>query len=94
MKSIQIKDSYDVWLPRDQQWYANQESYLHYAEKNASFALRRSWLSIHIEWWLHNIGYYITKPFCFVDYFNKIKIVFYDEVRISCFAIRPLLFFP
>lgn len=63
MKSIQIKDSYDVWLPRDQQWYANQESYLHYAEKNASFVLHRSWLSIHIEWWLHNIGYYITKPF-------------------------------
>ena len=67
MKSIQIKDSYDVWLPRDQRWYANQESYVEYAEMDAAFLLHRSWLSIHIEWWLHNIGYYITKPF------NKLK---------------------
>ena len=63
MKSIQIKDSYDVWLTRDQRWYANQESYIKYAEKDAAFLLHRSWISIHIEWWLHNIGYYITKKF-------------------------------
>lgn len=63
MKSIQIKDSYDIWLPRDHKWYANQESYNKYAEKDASRLLHRSWTGIYIEWWLHNIGYYITKPF-------------------------------
>ncbi len=63
MKSIQIKDSYDVWLPRDHRWYANRESYLKYGEHKANICLHCSWISIHIEWWLHNICYYMTKPF-------------------------------
>ena len=75
MKSIQIKNSYDVWLPRDHRWYANRESYEKYAEKDAAFLLHRSWLSIHIEWWLHNIGYYITKPF---DKLKKYNLRFKD----------------
>ena len=75
MKTIQIKDSYDIWLPRDHKWYANREAYGKYAEKNASHLLHRSWLSIHIEWWLHNIGYYITKPF---DKLKKYNLRFKD----------------
>ena len=63
MKSIQIKDSYDVWLPRDQKWYANRESYEKYGEHKANILLHRTWTSIHIKWWLYNIGYYITKKF-------------------------------
>ena len=63
MKSIQIKDSYDVWRPRDHKWYANKESEKKYGMEQANICLRRSWVSIHIEWWLHNIGYYATKKF-------------------------------
>ena len=32
--------------------------------------LNRSYLSMYIEWWLHNIGYYITKPLADI---SKIK---------------------
>jgi hypothetical protein len=33
---------------------------------NSPFAndvLNRTWKGMYIEWWLHNIGYYITLPF-------------------------------
>lgn len=63
MKLIQIKDSYDVWRPRDHRWYANRESLEKYGEENANKCLNRWWISIYIEWWLHNIGYYFTKKF-------------------------------
>lgn len=63
MKSIKIKNSYDVWRPRDHRWYANREVYEKYGVENASKCLNRTWIGIYIEWWLHNIGYYITKPF-------------------------------
>lgn len=45
-----------------------------YCSHNPEKILRRSYLSMYIEWWLHNIGYYLTKSFCFIEYFNKINI--------------------
>ena len=35
---------------------------------------QRSIKSMYIEWWLHNIGYYLTKPLCKFDYFKKINL--------------------
>ena len=35
----------------------------------ASMILNRSYNSMYIEWWLHNIGYWITLPF------TKIKVI-------------------
>lgn len=86
MKSIQIKDSYDVWLPRDHKWYANQESYIKYADKDASHLLRRSWISIHIKWWLYNIGYYITKKFIKNENMRVYNLLFKDiELEEKCY---------
>lgn len=78
MRSIQIKDSFDVWSIKYQKLYVNRQSYIKYAEKDAAFALRRTWFSIHIEWWLHNIGYYITKPFIKNKLIKKYNLRFKD----------------
>lgn len=31
-----------------------------YVSPFANEVLNRSWISMYIEWWLHNIGYYVT----------------------------------
>lgn len=38
---------------------------------------RRMWTLI-VEWWLHNIGYYLTKPFCKIEGFRKLNERFRD----------------
>jgi hypothetical protein len=35
-----------------------------YGTIEAKTTLNRSYRSLYIEWWLHNVGYYLTKPFC------------------------------
>lgn len=40
--------------------------------------LNRTYQSMYVEWWLHNIGYYITKPFCFIELIRKINVRFRD----------------
>jgi hypothetical protein len=51
-KHIQIRWSYDVWKPSDMKFWIT-----HKGGKCTHF-----WALV-IEWWLHNIGYYLTYPF-------------------------------
>lgn len=44
-----------------------------YGFNDAEACLNRPFLTMCIEWWLHNIGYYLTKPFCCFDSINKIN---------------------
>lgn len=74
MKSIQIKNSYNIWKPSRQRAYANIKARLQYGRYSANGYLNRSWKSIYIEWWLHNIGYYITLPFCKFSWVRKINL--------------------
>ena len=74
MKSIQIKNSYNIWKPSRQRAYANIEARLQYGRYSANGYLNRSWKSIYIEWWLHNIGYYITLPFCKSKWIRNINL--------------------
>ena len=73
MKSIQIKNSYHMWRPRVHKVYANLEVMAE-GGRAATLYLNRSWASIHIEWWLHNIGYYVTKPFIRFEKLEKINL--------------------
>jgi hypothetical protein len=41
-----------------------------YSTTDVKKILNRSYYSLYIEWWLHNIAYYLTLPCCFI---NKIK---------------------
>jgi hypothetical protein len=34
-----------------------------YCSGNAQVLLNRTYDSMYIEWWLHNLGYYLTLPF-------------------------------
>lgn len=38
-------------------------AYITYKTVYVKELLNRSYTSMYIEWWLHNIGYYITLPF-------------------------------
>ena len=56
----------------------NVECFKRFNTYNANKILNRSYCSMYLEWWLHNIGYYMTKPFCFVDVVKKINLRFKD----------------
>lgn len=69
-KSIQIKDSYKVWRPSIMKRCIRIECIYKYDMASADRVLHRSWVSIYIEWWLHNIGYYLTRNIAIFDVVN------------------------
>ena len=74
MKSIQIKDSYKIWSTFSMWEFIHDACFDKYGMGFPDDILHRSYLSMYIEWWLHNIGYYITKPFCFIGFIKKINL--------------------
>lgn len=40
-----------------------EESFLKYGDSDAIDVLSRTYRGMYIEWYLHNIGYYLTLPF-------------------------------
>lgn len=72
--SIRIEDSYLIWSPEDMKLIIQAKSYIKYGNNDAGYVLHRDYKSMYVEWWFHNIGYYVTKPFCFIEYFNKINL--------------------
>ena len=40
-------------------------------EEVSRILFNRPLFSMYIEWYLHNIGYYLTLPFCFIPWFKK-----------------------
>lgn len=76
MKSIQIKNSYNIWSINAMKVLMTHELIRKYNTPSADKLFRRSYVSMYIEWWLHNIGYYITKPFCSIEWINKINLRF------------------
>ena len=74
MKSVQIKNSYRIWRPCHMRLHIKFGCKAKYDSYFANEVLHRSYLSMYIEWWLHNIGYYLTKPFCFIGFIKKINL--------------------
>jgi hypothetical protein len=60
---IRIENSYRIWLIKQMRICITLESSEKYNQVNADKALNRSWRGMYIEWYLHNIGYYLTLPF-------------------------------
>ena len=73
-KSIQIKDSYKIWSTFEMWELIHDACFDKYGMGFPDFILNRSYVSMYIEWWLHNIGYYLTKPFCFIPFIKKINL--------------------
>lgn len=74
MKSIQIIDSYRLWKPSAMKNFIQFACSIKYHSLDPEELLNRSYQSMYNEWWLHNIGYYITKPFCFIPFIKKINL--------------------
>ena len=65
MKVIKIKDSYKIWNITTMKIILDN--------RNATTFLNRSYKSLIIEWYLHNIAYYLTKPLCHIEMFKKLN---------------------
>ena len=63
-KNIHIEDSYSVWSTGLMQSLIIVKARERYGKTNPVLLLGRSYGSMYREWWAHNIGYYVTKPFC------------------------------
>ena len=73
MKSIQIKDSYNVWSRNYMTCLIMQETATKYHSPFSNEVLNRSWRGMYTEWYLHNIGYWLTLPFIKNEYFNELN---------------------
>lgn len=74
LKSIQIKNSYNIWSPAKMKIKLQIEARDCYLSWEPTTVLNRTYLSMYIEWWLHNIGYCVTKPFIRFEKFNRINL--------------------
>lgn len=74
MKNIHIENSYKIWSSTMMYAHIMTKCYKLYNSIFADEILNRSWEGMYVEWWLHNIGYWVTKPFCFIEYINKINL--------------------
>ena len=70
MKSIQIKDSYKIWRPFVMRQLIIDACCVKYDSIFVEDVLNRSYASMYIEWWLHNIGYYLTRSLAIFDVIN------------------------
>lgn len=61
MKVIHLENSYDVWSKSLMFEVINDECAEKYGSPFADKILNRSYIGMYIEWWLHNIGYYLTR---------------------------------
>lgn len=72
--NIRIKDSYSIWSPKMMKPLIQARAFSKYNLYDADSLLSRSYQSMYVEWWFHNIGYYITKPFCFNETMEMIHL--------------------
>lgn len=77
MRNIHIPESYDIWQPRLMKQFIRFYTALYTMASVVDYLNRPMWTLI-VEWWLHNIGYYITKPFCKLEWCRKLNERFRD----------------
>lgn len=63
LKNIHIENSYKIWSTKTMFWLITEKCHDKYNTYLADIMLNRSYLGMYIEWYLHNIGYYLTLPF-------------------------------
>ena len=88
MKNLHMENSYKIWSVRRMTKLITQKCDEIYNTTNYKKILNRNQTSLLIEWWLHNIGYYVTKPFIKIEYFsiinNRCKHVDLEERNHGC----------
>lgn len=76
-RHIQIKNGYGVWRPRAMLEFVDFQYRYEYHEWCNDLTIANT-KRLVIEWWLHNIGYYITKPFARIPKINVLNLRFKD----------------
>ena len=73
MTVIHIENSYNTWRRLSMKVQIDSESVYTYDIREADVLLNRSYESMYLEWWLHNIGYWLTLPFVKNEKIKKIN---------------------
>ena len=74
MKNLHINNSYNIWNTSKMCSLINEKCLADYNSDSPETILNRTYRSMYVEWWLHNIGYYVTKPLCSIEFFKKINL--------------------
>lgn len=53
-------------------------SFIRYGDSDAAGVLNRTYRGMYIEWYLHNIGYYLTLPLIKNELIKKLNLRFKD----------------
>lgn len=76
--SIKIEEGYKIWSHDEMKQIIQEKVEEKYNSLTPTDLFNKEYSSMYIEWWLHNIGYYITKPLCFIERIEKINLRFKD----------------
>jgi hypothetical protein len=74
MAVIKVRDSYKVWTRETMKNRMIACAFVHHNVTNPEKLLNRTYRSMFIEWYLHNIGYYVTLPFTRIEALRKINL--------------------
>lgn len=77
-KNLHIVDSYKVWSIKRMDYLIHLSATATHKAFDVEELLNRTMRSMYIEWWLHNIGYYLTLPLCHTPYFKALNKRFKD----------------
>lgn len=75
MRNIHIENSYNIWTTKRMKDMIIEKCG-QLGVNDVEIYLNRSFSSMYIEWWMHNIGYYLTKPFCRFETIKKLNLRF------------------
>lgn len=73
-KNLHIVDSYKIWSYKSMKHIIAITSEIHYNSDGPCSLLNRTYFDMYIEWILHNLGYYVTKPLCYFKFFKSINL--------------------
>ena len=85
MKNLHIENSYKDWSTNIMWLKIHLECEKQYGTIFAAETLNRSYKGMYIEWYLHNIGYWLTLPF------TKNEKVSKDEPSSNAIEIKECL---
>lgn len=69
--NIHIENSYNTWSPRTMLIEIAGECIRQGEAWDPSIVLHRPLCTLYFEWWIHNIGYYLTLPFSSLKNYNE-----------------------
>ena len=78
MKNLHFNNSYTVWSTGHMWSEIIHQCHIKYGSLQADKVLNRSYTGMYLEWYLHNIGYYLTLPFCEYDFIRRLNVRFRD----------------